>query len=246
MNRWICGPLPDSTARVRLFCYPHAGGGATSFLSWRPLLRRSDIDVCCVQLPGRETRFAEAPIKAMGELAVRISDGIKPYLNLPFSFFGHSMGAFVCFEVTRELQRRGSNLPEWLFMSAAVPPHRRPSETLHALPKGAFLDAVAQRFNGLARRVVADQDLLDVVAPILQADFELIERYRYETRQALPVKIVAFGGRGDNSVPPAELLRWSDLTTQPERFRAILFDGDHFFLNQQRAQLLAELALLLA
>jgi medium-chain acyl-[acyl-carrier-protein] hydrolase len=111
---WICGPVPDSTAHVRLFCFPYGGGGANVFSSWRSLLGPKGVDVCCVQLPGRETRFREMPIKSMDELVFQTCQGIEPYLCLPFSFFGHSMGALVCFEVARELARRRRTLPQWL------------------------------------------------------------------------------------------------------------------------------------
>jgi medium-chain acyl-[acyl-carrier-protein] hydrolase len=244
-DRWICGPAPDSTARVRLFCFPYAGGGANAFRPWRSLLSPAGVDACCVQFPGRETRFSETPITGMHELARQTCDGIESYFDLPFSFFGHSMGALVCFEVTAEFARRGHKLPEWLLMSGAIPPHQRDVESLHTLPTPEFIAAVARRYNGLLRAVLADQDLLDVVTPILRADIELTERYRFETAKALPVKIAAFGGRWDESVPPVKLQYWRDLTAQPERFQAMLFDGDHFFLNDHRQQLLTEIVRIL-
>jgi medium-chain acyl-[acyl-carrier-protein] hydrolase len=239
---WICGPEPDASARMRLFCFPYAGGGATAFHSWRSLLGRKGMDLCCVQLPGRETRFREPPITAMDELVARICDGIDPYLDLPFSLFGHSMGTIISFEVTRELARRGRVLSEWLLMSGAVPPHRRPVESLHTLPTAEFIDAVARCYNGLPSEVLTNQDLLDLMMPVLRADFQLVEGYRYKHAKALPVKITAFGGRQDSSVPPIELQRWSELTAQPECFQLIFFEGDHFFLNHQRPRLLAEIA----
>jgi len=246
LNQWIRGPLADSGSRVRLFCFPYAGGWAAAYLSWRSLLRPKGVDACCIQLPGRDTRFSEMPITVMDELTAQICDSLEPYLDLPFSFFGHSMGTVISFEVARELARRKRTLPEWLFMSGAAPPHRRQIESLHALPLGEFIQAVAQRYGGLPREVLANQELLDIVAPILQTDFALIERYRYEPGRALPVKIAAFGGRSDRSVAPAELRYWADLTAHPERFHVMLFDGDHFFLNHHRQELVLEIARLLA
>ena len=243
-NRWIRGFLADSGSRVRLFCFPYAGGGASAYLSWPSFFRPKGVDACCIQLPGRDMRFNDVPITAMDELTVQICDGIEPYLDLPFSFFGHSMGAVISFEVARELARRERTLPEWLLMSGAVPPHRRKMESLHVLPVDEFIDAVAQRYSGLPREVLANKDLLDIVAPILQTDFALIERYRYEPGGPLPVRIAAFGGRRDRSVEPAELQYWGDLTAQSERFHVMLFDGDHFFLNDQRQELLSEIAYL--
>ena len=242
---WICGPVPDSTARVRLFCFPYGGAGANVFSSWRWLLRPKGVDVCCVQLPGRETRFREMPIKSMDELVFQTCQGIEPYLSLPFSFFGHSMGALVCFEVAHELARRRCTLPQWLLISGALPPHRRPLEALHTLPKGEFVEAVARRYNGLPAEVLANDELLEVVIPILRADFELIELYHPEIKRALPINIAVFGGQSDESVPSDELQYWAEVTTRLESFHIMLFDGDHFFLNHQRSRILTEISRIL-
>jgi medium-chain acyl-[acyl-carrier-protein] hydrolase len=245
-NKWIRGSLDSSGSRVRLFCFPYAGAGASAYLSWPSFFRPNGVDTYCIQLPGRETRFNEAPITVMNDLAAQICDAIEPHLDLPFSFFGHSMGTVISYEVARELSRRKRTLPQWLLISGAVAPHRRQIESLHALPIGEFLDAVARRYGGLPRELLANQELVDVVAPILQTDFALIERYRYEPGGPLATKIAAFGGRQDRSVEPAELRHWRDLTAQPERFQVMLFDSDHFFLHHQRQELLSAIAHLLA
>jgi medium-chain acyl-[acyl-carrier-protein] hydrolase len=244
-TRWITGPKPNPLARTRLFCFPYAGAGAGVFHSWRSLLDGNDLDLCCVQLPGRETRFRETPITAMDDLVGHICDSIAPYFDLPFSLFGHSMGTLISFEVTRELARRGQRAPQWLLMSGACPPHRRPVESLHTLPTDEFLDALAQRYQALPREVLADKDLLDVIVPILRADFELLERYRYRPGEPLSVNIAVFGGRQDRAVPPFELQRWTDLTAYPSAFRTTFFEGDHFYLNHQRRHLVAAVARIL-
>lgn len=245
-NPWIFGREPTTSARIRLFCFPYAGGGASVFHSWRTFLDSNGVELCCVQLPGRETRFREALVTSMDELIALVCNGLSSYLDRPFSFFGHSMGTIVAFELTLELARRGLALPQWLLMSGAPPPHRRPGAWLHSLPSGEFIDAVARRYSGLPAEVLTNRDLLDAVMPILRADFELIEKYHYKPAQTLGVKIAAFGGRQDTSVAPAELPNWRDLTALPEFFQIMLFEGDHFFLNQQRRQLLTEIARVLA
>jgi surfactin synthase thioesterase subunit len=202
------------------------------------------IEVCPIQLPGRETRLHEKPCVSMDTLACQICDGIEPFCDLPFAFFGHSMGTMIALEVARELARRRHAMPQWLIMSGAVPPHRRKVESLHTLPMDEFISAVARRYNGLPREVLANRELLDLFAPILRADFELIEGYQSKAT-ALGVKIAVVGGRGDGLTPPEELLVWRELTTQQDHFRQSLFDGDHFFLNECRHQLLAELVRLL-
>jgi surfactin synthase thioesterase subunit len=77
---------------MRLFSFPYAGGGATAFHSWRSFLDLNGVDLCCVQLPGRETRFRETPITTMDELVTLVCDGIEPYLDLPCSLFRAQYG----------------------------------------------------------------------------------------------------------------------------------------------------------
>ena len=77
----------------RLFCFPHAGGGArqpVSLAGWAAVP---------VRLPGRESRLAEAPFERMGPLVAALADNIDSYLDRPFAFFGHSMGAAIAFEL---------------------------------------------------------------------------------------------------------------------------------------------------
>jgi medium-chain acyl-[acyl-carrier-protein] hydrolase len=240
-NPWIFGRQPTAAAQTRLFSFPYAGGGGSVFNSWRSFLDAIGVELCCVQLPGRETRFGETPITSMDQLVRLLCDGLYSYLDRPFSFFGHSMGTVVAFELTTELARRGLVLPQWLLMSGAPPPHRRPGSWLHRLPRAEFIETVARRYSGLPVEVLANPDLLDALIPILRADFALIEKYQYTPATPLSVKIVAFGGHEDTSVAPGELTHWRDLTAFPDFFQTILFDGDHFFLNRQRLPLLNEI-----
>lgn len=244
-SRWICGPAPQRDASVRLFCFPYAGSGAAVFLPWRAPFATSAIDLCCVQLPGRETRFTEVLISAMPELVRGICDGIEPHLDRPFSLFGHSMGAVISYEVARELARRGLPLPEWLFVSGSLPPHRRELESLHTLPDAELIETLVCRYNGIPAEILSNQEALDVALPILRSDFALMERYRHEASDAMPVKIAAFGGTTDPFVPAPELERWRDLTAESQRFHIRVFDGDHFFLHEQRAAVIDEIARLL-
>jgi medium-chain acyl-[acyl-carrier-protein] hydrolase len=199
-----------------------------------------------VQLPGRETRLREGPVRVMAELVQRLGPALRPYMNVPFSFFGHSMGALVSYELTRSLARLGWKLPEWLLVSAAHAPHRHRRESLHTLPEPEFLAEVARRYQGMPKEVFEDRELRELFAPILKADFELLERYNFESGEVLPVKIAAFGGHADGSVSSQELDCWRDLTARREFFSVAMFEGDHFFLHRRCAPLVEQVRICLA
>jgi surfactin synthase thioesterase subunit len=232
--------VPASSFRLRLFCFPFAGGGASIFFPWRKALREAGVEVCPIQLPGREARFGEALSVSVGELVEGICGALEPLSDRPFCFFGHSLGTVLAWETACELARRGLPLPRRLFMSGAVPPHRRAMENLHALPAAEFIEAVSTRYGGLPREVRENRELLELFTPILRADFQVLETYRFRMA-TLPIPVVAFGGRRDPLTPVADLQLWRELMVRPDDFELCLLDGGHFFLTESRDRLLAEI-----
>src|SRR5262245_31284087 len=92
-NTWVTELRSNQKARMRLFCFPYAGGNALNiYRSWPDYLPR-DVEVCAIQLPGRGNRIREPAHTRLDALVRDVEPNIKPYLNKPFVFFGHSMGA---------------------------------------------------------------------------------------------------------------------------------------------------------
>src|SRR6202035_2395188 len=93
----------------------------SAYRGWAAALP-GDVEVCPVQLPGRESRLREPPFVSAERLVLALADALHPHLALPFAFFGHSMGAMLSFELARELRRRGRPLPVHLFVSGRRAP----------------------------------------------------------------------------------------------------------------------------
>ena len=108
---------------MRLFCLPFAGGGASAYRTWTTELA-PQIDVCPVQLPGREERFNEPAHTDLRALASMVITQLQAYFDKPYALFGHSMGALLSYEVSRQLEAQGAPTPVRTFLSAYVPPHR--------------------------------------------------------------------------------------------------------------------------
>ena len=124
---------------VRLFCFPYAGGGASIFRSWTAAFAPA-IEVCPIQLPGREDRWREAALTDLSALVPKISDDLRERLEPPFAFFGHSMGAFVAFELARHLRRENRAKPAMLIISGARAPQiPDPDPQTHRLPADELL-----------------------------------------------------------------------------------------------------------
>ncbi len=118
---YLIRPSPIPTAAVRLFCLPHAGAGASAYRGWAQDLGR-DMDVCYVQLPGRENRFREPPFTSPESLVDAVATSLAPWVDRPYILYGHSFGGIVAFEVARELRRRGLGEPRHFFASASRAP----------------------------------------------------------------------------------------------------------------------------
>jgi surfactin synthase thioesterase subunit/glycosyltransferase involved in cell wall biosynthesis len=223
-------PGVDAVEGRRLFWFPHAGGGGQA---------KALSCIVPVLLPGREARLAEAPFKRMAALVTALADAIDPYLDEPYAFFGHSMGAAVAFELARELRRRGRPLPDMLIASAArAPQYRR----LHVPPiapsREQFLEELRQ-LQGIPAEVLDDPAMLRAILPALEADATLYRNYVYFDESPLVLPLRAYGGAEDPNIRREHLEAWGEQTT--DSFAVRVFPGGHFYLNAARAEFLAAL-----
>lgn len=238
---WFSGRRPNPQARLRLFCFPYAGGSASLFRLWGQQLP-PQIEVCPVQLPGRENRLREAPLTAVHDVVQALCDLLPPYLDKPFAFFGHSMGTLIAYELAHALWRRTGLTPTHLLVSGRrAPSLPEPERLLHTLPTDAeFLDELQRRYQNLPAVLFSDAELREIFVPLLRADFTLVESYQWQARARLPCPIVALGGDADNRATEADLRAWQELTQAA--FALHLFPGGHFYLNEQSKALLALIA----
>ncbi len=233
-NPWIAYRRPRPEARLRLFCFPYAGGGALTYRPWVPAMP-PDIEVCPVQLPGREQRLREPRFRRVAPLVEAAAEGLAPLLDLPFAFFGYSMGALIAYELIHRL--RPSRSPVALLAAARRAPQLPPKdEPTYNLPDPEFR-AKLREMNGTPQEVLDNRELMELMEPLLRADFELNDTYEPPGHPPLDLPITAFGGVEDDDVEQPALEAWGELTTG--RFQLKMFAGDHFFLHPQQESLIA-------
>lgn len=228
-NHWVTCPFPRLQPSVRLFCFPYAGGGASIFRSWATGLPE-DIEVCPIQLSGRENRWREPPDDTLELIVSALAHALYPFINLPFAFWGHSMGALIAYELTRYFQKLHYPLPACLFVSG----HRAPQcpsrhDPIHQLPESEFIEKLIQ-FGGTPKQVLREQELLKFLMPTLRADFSATERHNYQHSPPLNCSISALGGTDDPYVNQDELMAW-EIHTRGE-FKCRTLPGDHFFIRE--------------
>ena len=226
---------PNPEAELRLFCFPYAGAGASIYRTW-PQKLPPIVEVRAVELPGRGTRLRERPFLGLLPLVEHLGEALEPYLDKPFVFFGHSMGALIGFELARLLRREGKSLPLHLLVSGHRAPHL-PSKhrPIHSLPEPEFLEEL-KNLDGTPEAVLQNSELMELLSPVLRADFSVCETYYYHEEPPLSCPITAFGGTEDRDVDRSMLEPWR-LHTEG-RFTLHMLPGNHFFLQSSENELL--------
>jgi medium-chain acyl-[acyl-carrier-protein] hydrolase len=224
---WFPTAGSNPRARLRLFCFHHAGGGASSFRVW-PQHLPAWIEVVSCHLPGHEERLREAPILQMDQLLDAILIEMRPLLSQPFAFFGHSFGAMIAFYLTRRLRRHRLALPQRLFVSGCEPLHLpRRHGPIHNLPPEQFIERLQQLYEPIPDPILREPDMLAVFAKILRADFTVLENAVYHPEPPLDCAVSASAGLDDDGVPASSLEAWSNYTTA--QFQAARFPGGHLY-----------------
>lgn len=238
-NDWIAVLRPAASPRVRLLCFPHAGGAAYAFQAW-PGYLPPDVEVCALQLPGRGLRLPETPPTGIDQVIGPLWEAFQALPHTPVAFFGHSLGALVAFEFARQLRSRNVPLLHLFVSGASAPqlPDREPP--IHHLSDRNFISAVRQRYGALPEEILRDNKMMAIFLPALRADFTIAETYRNVGGPVLECPITAFGGDQDGSVTLLELAAWREQTCRP--FSLSVFPGDHFFVDSAREPVLKRVA----
>jgi surfactin synthase thioesterase subunit len=230
--------LPASTARLtglgkfNLLLLPYAGAGGQIYRDWRAALP-SWINPILVDLPGHGRRYSEQALCHWTSLIDILSGEILPHLDRPFGIFGHSMGALVALELAHVVRWRYQKTLSWFCASGCVAPSRRTSELKWLDCSGAEIIEELRELGGTSPDVLDNRELLELMVPVLRADFHLCGSYLPPQRPPLPSTFLVRGGTDDElSHPLSNLSDWSDETSAA--FRLEMIDGGHFFVDTNR------------
>ncbi len=230
-NKWVICSDVRPEAKFRVFCFPYAGGNAQIYRSWSKVFPEF-IEVMAVNLPGHGSRIMEPAISRLDPLVRSIAEAIYPYLKeKQFAFFGHSMGALVCFELSRHIFKEYNICPVHLFVSAHCAPQlpsRYAGQKDYMLPDNELLKKVKD-LNGTPQWMLENEEIMQLAIPIMRADMEVCQTYNYVDELPLQVPITAFAGSQDECVSIDEIRSWKEQTNK--NFRMEVISGDHFFIQ---------------
>ncbi|WP_281848711.1 alpha/beta fold hydrolase [Dyella sp. GSA-30] len=223
----------SSRAAVRLFCFPYAGGNSSIYRGWQAELG-SRIEVVAAELPGRGVLRHDQPYYRLDALVDDFMEQIRPLLDRPCVFFGHSNGALMCYALTLALRRHGCRLPSHLILSAKKPPHLD-KEKLHSMTSEALIERL-RALNGTPPEVLDNPEMMELVLPLLRADFSLSETFECPDEAPLSCGATLVGGSADAEASIGELSQWQRYL--PNAGTPIVLQGDHFFVHTRRSDLL--------
>lgn len=239
LRRWLPFRKPSWQCRARLICLPFAGGAASTYHSWQQELP-GWIEVCAVQLAGRETRLAERAAVDLLALVEELDAALAPLLDdgTPFALYGHSLGGILAFELARLRARRGApHRPLHLFVAASPRAHPASEPPISELSRAELVDTL-RRWNGTSPALLDNPEALDLILPAFRADHALIERYHPAASDRLDIALTAFGGASDAFVTERDLQAWAETCAS---FRCRVLPGDHFFAFPTHPQLFEEI-----
>ncbi len=222
-----------------MYCLPHAGGAASTYLPWARLSEAAGLEICPVELPGHGIRREEPPLSSMEAIVAALFDAqFADDHDLPFALFGHSMGALVAYAVAQRIADRGGAPPLVVLVSAARPPASPRAIDMSTMLDEELLDALVA-LGGTPTDLVDIRDLMRLMIPTLRADLRATREDITDGRPlACPIR--AYGGSDDSLAGTAWLERWSHLTTR--RFSMRTFAGGHFYLNANSRALVQDIA----
>lgn len=235
-SRWFPpkATVPDAT--THLFCLPHAGAGAATYRHWQTAIG-TDVEVVPVELPGRGARFSEPLVTSATENVTALAGPLLERASKPFALFGHSMGALLAYELAHELVRLGRPPVHLVVSGYAAPqlPPRPDSGKVHTLTDDQLVQHL-KALQGTAGEVLDHPELLELLLPVIRADYQLCETHRFTERAPLPVPVTVLGGTEDPNGDDASLRGWEELTAAG--FRVATFSGGHFFLHEHHDQVI--------
>jgi len=229
-NSWVVRFRVVSAPKVRLFCFPYAGGSSTIFARWHSVLP-SDVELCAIELPGHGTRMRERAFATdFVRLVEDLSVALERWTDVPFLFFGHSLGAVLAFACARSLRRRSAAIPVHLFASARRAPHAPNRDSSEArMTDSQLVESIRQR-GGTPPEILAEPELMNLLLPVIRADFCLLASYVYSEETPLDCPITTFGGTRDERATRHDLLDWR--VHSSSSFGVEMFEGGHFFVNE--------------
>jgi medium-chain acyl-[acyl-carrier-protein] hydrolase len=223
-SEWVVSLVGSRAAKHRVICFPNAGGSATAFKLWAKQIP-PEIELFAVQLPGRQKRVWESPLRDLQTVVQALVPDILKLSGPNTIFFGDCTGALIAYETIRAAALRGIPVPRHLLVSCCRAPDLQPRHMqLHALDEDALITQMRQ-LAFAPEWLLNDERTLKSFLPLLRCDFEMAELYAYQPGPPLRLPITAVAGTEDKITPETDVAAWQRHTTS--KFNLVSMAGSH-------------------
>jgi len=218
--------------KLRLFCIPHAGASASVYYKWFRDLDDTMIDVIPLELKGRGARFDEPFYSSfddmMNDLYKMVTDTLS--IDDKYMIFGHSMGAYAAFRLENRLEEDLGLKALQVFLSGREAPTvwGRNKRGISHLNNTEFLRKITS-YGGIDEKYLHDQDVLDMILPIIRNDFRIIEKLDTSDKdKCLQSPLMILNGKEDNN-NPKNIELWKRYTSASCQIKYL--PGGHFYME---------------
>ena len=221
---------PKVESKLRLFCFPCAGGAATMYRPWSQW--HSDTELWAANYPGRGTLHNLPLAEEVSTIVELFLQQNELFNEKPFALYGHSFGALIAFLVAYELEQLGLKT-EALFVSSRRAPQLPTRFKLTELSDAQFLYEL-DKLGGLPTAIRGNQELLDYYLPVIKSDLILNDQVTVDDHQVIDSNIYLYSADEDKVAQKEELDAWQGATKS--RFSHAQLSGDHFFIQDDESQ----------
>ncbi len=234
-NAWFITSKKESDIKLRLFCFPYAGGNSATYRKWQELLPKH-VELILIQPPGRATRMFEQPFDNMDDLVKDLLSAISDLLDKPFIFFGHSLGSRVAFELLSQLNTKQLTLAECLIASGSSAPQLDRKPIMDWQQSDADFIESLKTLGGTPAEFFEHEELVALSLPMLRADFKIADLYQAEINK-LPCQLHVISGTEDHDITHEKLIAWQALSAKEITIKYI--NGGHFYIDENAPELLS-------
>ena len=218
-----------------LFFFPHAGGSAKSYSSFKRFLPK-ELTVVPMELSGRFTRSSEPLLDNVQDCIADLIEKHSELLSGDYALFGHSMGTVLVTEFVKQTKAKGLPQPCHIFLSGKNPP----DEDVHCFEnvENASDDEIVSFFtkNSLSSNApVPDEELMRALNRVLCTDVRMAERYKATPDEVkFGCDITVIYGKDEPLMQSVDMKSWSRFTDG--RCEFFPFEGDHFYFQQHKKE----------
>ena len=218
--------------KVKLLCFPYAGGSAVVYNQWEKLLDPS-LELVPVELAGRGTRISEPVYESFDEMIDDIFQTIKPQLQTgSYALFGHSLGVVICYQLIERIRQEKLPRPKHVFFSGRGAPHiPEKNKKIYHLMDAAEFEKEIVSLGGTPKEFFEYPGLAELLLPVLRNDFKMSHDFQANSEVCrYDGDITVFLGKEDE-VTAKQNDGWKDYTS--ELCQIVYFNGGHFFIHDE-------------